>query len=71
MLLFRMASGYSRGAKAYNTVEVRQLKAKTNYLYQYQKFMDDKMYMGLGDKYGDISCYVDNEMWNLLPLEEE
>lgn len=71
MLLFRMASGYSRGAKAYNTVEVRQLKAKTNYLYQYQKFMDDKMYMGLGDKYGDISCYIDNEMWNLLPLEEE
>lgn len=71
MLLFRMASGYSRGAKAYNTVEVRQLKAKTNYLYQYQKFMEDKMYMGLGDKYGDISCYVDNEMWNLLPVEEE
>lgn len=71
MLLFRMASGYSRGAKAYNTVEVRQLKAKTNYLYQYQKFMEDKMYMGLGDKYGDISCYVDNEMWNLLPGEEE
>lgn len=71
MLLFRMASGYSRGAKAYNTVEVRQLKAKTNYLYQYQKFMDDKMYMGLGDKYGDITCYIDNEMWNLLPLEEE
>ena len=58
MLLFRMAKGYDRGARAYNTVEVRQLKAKTNYLRQYVRFIEDKLYMKLGDKYGDISCFV-------------
>ena len=60
MLLFRMAKGFDRGARAYNTIEVRQLKAKTNYLQQYEKFIDEKMYLKLGDKYGDISCFVDD-----------
>lgn len=60
MLLSRMARGYDRGAKAYNTVEVRQLKAKTNYLRQYLKFVKEKMYLKLGDKYGDISCFVED-----------
>ena len=58
MLLFRMARGYDRGCRAYNTIEVRQLKAKTNYLQQYAKFVAEKMYLKLGDKYGDISCFV-------------
>jgi hypothetical protein len=58
MLLFRMAKGYDRGARAYNTVEVRTLKAKTNYLTQYVRFIKDKMYLKLGDKYGDISQFV-------------
>lgn len=60
MLLFRMAKGYDRGARAYNTIEVRQLKAKTNYLRQYIKFVEDKMYLKLGDKYGDISCFAED-----------
>lgn len=60
MLLFRMSNGYSRGAKAYNTYEVRMLKAKTNYLQQYDKFVEDKMYLKLGDKYGDISCFIED-----------
>lgn len=58
MLLFRMARGYDRGARAYNTIAVRQLKAKTNYLRQYLKFMEDKIYLKLDEKYGDVSCYV-------------
>ena len=58
MLLFRMAKGYDRGARAYNTVEVMQLKAKTNYLRQYVRFMEDKIYLKFGDKYGDISQFV-------------
>jgi hypothetical protein len=53
-----MAKGYDRGARAYNTVEVTQLKAKTNYLRQYVRFVENKIYMKLGDKYGDISCFV-------------
>ena len=61
MLLFRMAKGYDRGAWAYNTIEVRQLKAKSNYLRQYIKFIEDKLYLKLGDKYGDISALVNDE----------
>ena len=59
MLLFRMAKGYDRGARAYNTIEVRQYKAKANYLRLYIKFIEDKTYLKLGDKYGDISQFVD------------
>ena len=70
MLLFRMAKGYDRGAKAYNTIEVRQLKAKINYLKQYIKFVTDKIYLKLGDKYGDISQFVPDEK-NEIPLTND
>ena len=62
MLLFRMAKGYDKGARAFNTIEVRQLKAKSNYLKQYIKFVEDKLYLKLGDKYGDISEFVAEEI---------
>ena len=71
MLLFRMAKGYDRGAKAYNTVEVRQLKAKTNYLRQYIKFIVDKIYLKLGDKYGDISQFVAEDIEYVEYTEDE
>ena len=58
MLLFRMTRGYDRGARAFNTVQVRHNKAKSNYLRQYLKFIEDKTYLKLEDKYGDISCFV-------------
>lgn len=58
VLLYRMAVGYGLGAKAYNTVEVRQLEVKSNYLRNYVRFVEDKTYLKIGDKYGDISCYI-------------
>lgn len=61
VLLYRMAVGYGVGAKAYNTVEARQLQVKSNYLRNYVRFVNDKTYLKLGDKYGDISCYVNEE----------
>ena len=61
ILLSRMAEGYGVGARAYNTVEVRQLKAKCNYLRIYEKFVTEKTYLKLGNKYGDISCFVADE----------
>lgn len=67
MLLFRMAKGYDKGARAYNTIEVRQLKAKSNYLRQYVKFIKDKIYLKIGDKYGDVSCFVGED----IPTETE
>ena len=56
ILLFKMAQGYQRGAKAYNSIEVRQYQAKSNYLRQYIRFVEDKTYLKLDDKYGDIEC---------------
>ena len=67
MLLFRMAKGYDRGARAYNTIQVKNHKAKCNYLRLYERFVKEKTYLKLGDKYGDISCYIDNE----IPLTNE
>ena len=61
ILLFRMATGYDVGARAYNTVEARQLKAKSNYLRQYMRFVEDKTYLKLADKYGDIDWYIGKE----------
>lgn len=58
ILLYRMAVGYGIGAKAYNTIEARQLEVKSNYLRNYIRFVEDKTYLKLGDKYGDISCYI-------------
>ena len=63
VLLYRMAIGYALGAKAYNTVEARQLAVKSNYLRNYIRFVEDKTYLKLGDKYGDVSCYI-NEPTN-------
>lgn len=61
VLIYRMAVGYGLGAKAYNTVEARQLQAKSNYLRSYIRFVNDKTYLKLGNKYGDIRCLVADE----------
>ena len=60
VLVYRMAVGYGIGAKAYNSVETRQLQVKSNYLRNYIKFVEDKTYLKVGDKYGDISCFVED-----------
>ena len=62
MLLFRMAKGYDRGAHAYNTIDVRQYKARCNYLRAYIKFMTEKIYLKLGDKYGDVNSFVGEDV---------
>lgn len=50
VLLYRMAKGYQMGAKAYNTIEVRRLKARASYLRAYLRFVDDEAYLELEDK---------------------
>jgi hypothetical protein len=62
MLIFRMAKGYDRGARAYNTIEVRQYKARSNYLRAYVKFVTDKIYLKVGDRYGDVSSFVGEDI---------
>lgn len=61
VLIYRMAVGYGLGAQAYNSVEARQLKVKSNYLRNYIRFVNDKTYLKIGNKYGDISCYIKDE----------
>lgn len=60
-LLYRMAIGYSLGAQAYNTVEVKRLQAKSTYLRKYIRFVEDKTYLKLGDKYGETKIYRQDE----------
>ena len=60
VLLYRMAEGYEVGARAYNTVEVKQLKTKNTYLRQYIRFVEDKTYLKLGDKYSNITYLIDD-----------
>ena len=54
MLLFRMAKGYERGAKAYNTIEVKNLKVRTNYLRQYITFVEEETYLKFKDEYEEL-----------------
>ncbi len=51
LMMFRMYTGYSRGAKAYNSVEPKHLSDKIKYLCLYLEFLDKKIYNDLGDKY--------------------
>lgn len=69
VLLSRMAKGYQIGARAFNTVEVRQLKAKSNYLRQYIRFVEEETYLKLGDKYGEIECYLKDEATEISVVE--
>ena len=71
ILLFRMAQGYDVGAKAYNTIEVKRLQAKNNYLRQYIRFVEDKTYLKLGDEYGDISCFIEDDIKAEEPIVAE
>ena len=59
MLIFRMAKGYDRGARAYNTVDVKQYRARSNYLRAYIRFVEDKIYLKLGDQYGNVNVVED------------
>ena len=71
VLASRMAHGYSVGAKAYNTIEVRQLEVKSDYLRNYLIFVNDKIYLKLGDKYGDIDCLINDEDLATATTNEE
>ncbi len=58
VLLMRMYKGYSQGAAAYNTVEVRHIEAKVMYEYAYLEYLDKKIYTKHGDKYGNIEQFT-------------
>ena len=47
----RVYRGYSKGAKAFNTVEVKHISDKIQYFNLYNEFLDKKIYLELADKY--------------------
>ncbi len=60
-VFFRYYRGYSKGARAFNTVEVKHIQDKLQYLHLYNEFLDKKIYVKLKDKYGDGSVPDDME----------
>ena len=52
-VFMRYYRGYSSGAKAFNTVEVKHISDKIQYFHLYNEFLDKKFYIKLKDKYGD------------------
>lgn len=61
LLLFRMYSGFCRGAKAYNSIDCKSLLDKIKYLYMYLEFLNKKTYLKIKDKYGIIDIVEDEE----------
>ena len=70
LMIFRMSTGYSRGAKAYTGVEPKHLSDKIKYLCLYLEFLDKKIYEKLGDKYTVIGDYDDKAGWQAQTNEE-
>lgn len=75
LLLFRMFKGYERGAKAFNTIEVKHLKARAHYLRGYLQFVNDKVFVKLAKKYPEIQDLIDEneieiESETVVPAEE-
>ena len=53
-MLYRMYSGYARGAKGYNAIEPKHLQDKIKYLGLYLEFLEKKIYLTLKDKYNIV-----------------
>lgn len=51
LMLYRMYSGYSRGAKGYNSIDPLRLQSQMHYLNLYLEFLNKKIYLSLKDKY--------------------
>lgn len=53
-VFMRYYTGYSKGAQAFNTVEVKHISDKVQYFHLYNEFLDKKLYIDLEEKYGDL-----------------
>lgn len=60
-VFMRYYRGYSKGAQAFNTVEVKHLQDKIQYFHLYNEYLDKKIYLKFGDKYGDIPVAEDDK----------
>ena len=61
-VFYRYYRGYSKGAKAFNTTEVKHLGDKIQYLHLYIEYLNKKIYLELADKY-DIVNIIGNQTY--------
>lgn len=60
-VIMRMGAGFSRGAKAYNTIEVKHRESQIYYMDKYEEFLDTPgLYEAAAERYGD----------SLVPVKE-
>lgn len=64
LMIYRMSSGYSRGAKAFNSVEPKHLQDKIKYLYLYLEFVDKKIYLKIKNKYNIVELVGEEDSNN-------
>ena len=60
-VFFRGSRGYMKGAKAFNTIDVKRLQDQMQYLNLYHEFLDKKIYLELEDKYGALPLGIKKE----------
>lgn len=60
-VFMRYYRGYSSGASAFNTVEVKHLGDKIQYFHLYNEYLDKKIYLEFNDKYGDLPYGTEKE----------
>ena len=60
-VFMRYYRGYSSGAAAFNTVEVKHLQDKIQYFHLYIEYLNKKIYLELKDKYGELPYRTEKE----------
>jgi hypothetical protein len=53
-VFMRYYRGFSSGAKAFNTIEIKHLQDKIQYFHLYNEYLDKKIYLDLEEKYGNL-----------------
>lgn len=60
-VFLRYYRGYSSGAAAFNTVEVKHLGDKIQYFHLYNEYLDKEIYLEFNGKYGDLPYGTEKE----------
>jgi hypothetical protein len=63
-VFMRYYRGFSSGAKAFNTIEIKHLQDKIQYFHLYNEYLDKKIYLDLEDKYGELPNSLKKETSN-------
>ena len=63
-VLMRYYRGFSPGAKAFNTIEIKHLQDKIQYFHLYNEYLDKKIYLDLEEKYGKLPNSLKKEAGN-------